>query len=878
MAASAKRVAAQYQPVPAKPRLLTMNPKSLYSLLFLFFPCLLLMAGRDLAAQDKQVCTPATGYESFHSIEMPVMTEDGNWIALRKRNWIPIQDKSDLDKDTVILFNLAAPCENKIVAYRLNVRELAFVGNTHLLLSGSEQTELLNLEKRTSIIYKGVKSIQVLKNKKQFVLHYSPEEQNRLELHAGNGELLNAIDHVNRLYVSEKDHIYAVTENEKTESEVILLTDGVKEKVYGSARKILSLYIGPGERGMMICEQSPENNYREALYLDLETKTTYRLKELLPLAFQRCFFETVREGNLYFLKLWTNKEKQDTAAVDIWYGNDNRLEKKLYPPVDVRTYAWDPSNHFIRRVGTDHLPVSLSTGNNRYFLSFDPIGLQDYSVENPPLQLYQYELKEDKYSLLDTIAPEFYLSGNGDYGLSPARGGWNLYHFPSGTKKLIDGKELGSPWFTTDNQAVIFEGAGIVWHYEIKTATLTSLVTFKEYQTSIANGQWEGFVTGKSAFAKQLVNLSEPLLISLYDAEKNKTGYCLWYNGKTEVIIPPTTKRIRSLNYNGSFTCFSWLEEDYNLPPRLVYKDLGTQGEKETETVVYQSNKQDTAILSLKREIIRYTNSDSIPLKGILYYPLGYDPSEKYPMVVHIYEKQNQQGNLYPYPSYYENLGFNIRLFLDKGYFVFLPDIVIQGKAGPGLDALDCVNHALDALAHNPLIDKSKIGLIGHSFGGYETDYIATRSSRFAAYVSGSGHSDIIWDANSFNYNFYAPDYVRVETNIYKFGKPFSSDKSLYFKNNPVYHAEKVSAPVLLWSGKEDQNVTADHTMAFYNALRRNRKEVVALFYKEEGHSLEQKRAQVDLTFRILDWFDFFLKENKECGWIKRGISRKDAR
>ncbi len=855
-----------------------MNPKSLYSLLFLFFPCLLLMAGRDLAAQDKQVCTPATGYESFHSIEMPVMTEDGNWIALRKRNWIPIQDKSDLDKDTVILFNLAAPCENKIVAYRLNVRELAFVGNTHLLLSGSEQTELLNLEKRTSIIYKGVKSIQVLKNKKQFVLHYSPEEQNRLELHAGNGELLNAIDHVNRLYVSEKDHIYAVTENEKTESEVILLTDGVKEKVYGSARKILSLYIGPGERGMMICEQSPENNYREALYLDLETKTTYRLKELLPLAFQRCFFETVREGNLYFLKLWTNKEKQDTAAVDIWYGNDNRLEKKLYPPVDVRTYAWDPSNHFIRRVGTDHLPVSLSTGNNRYFLSFDPIGLQDYSVENPPLQLYQYELKEDKYSLLDTIAPEFYLSGNGDYGLSPARGGWNLYHFPSGTKKLIDGKELGSPWFTTDNQAVIFEGAGIVWHYEIKTATLTSLVTFKEYQTSIANGQWEGFVTGKSAFAKQLVNLSEPLLISLYDAEKNKTGYCLWYNGKTEVIIPPTTKRIRSLNYNGSFTCFSWLEEDYNLPPRLVYKDLGTQGEKETETVVYQSNKQDTAILSLKREIIRYTNSDSIPLKGILYYPLGYDPSEKYPMVVHIYEKQNQQGNLYPYPSYYENLGFSIRLFLDKGYFVFLPDIVIQGKAGPGLDALDCVNHALDALAHNPLIDKSKIGLIGHSFGGYETDYIATRSSRFAAYVSGSGHSDIIWDANSFNYNFYAPDYVRVETNIYKFGKPFSSDKSLYFKNNPVYHAEKVSAPVLLWSGKEDQNVTADHTMAFYNALRRNRKEVVALFYKEEGHSLEQKRAQVDLTFRILDWFDFFLKENKECGWIKRGISRKDAR
>ena len=847
--------------------------KPLRSLFFLFFPCLLLAAGRDLAAQNKLVCTPKTLYEAFQNIQAPVMTEDGNWLALRKRSWIPVQDKSDLDKDTVILFNLAAFDKNKTVAYRLNVRELTFVGNTYLLLSGGQQTELLNLEEQTSIIYKGVKSIQVLKNKRQFVLHYSPEEQNRLELHANNGELLNATDRVSRFYTTEEDHIYAVTENEKKESEIVLLTDSQREKVYGSARKILTLNIDAGERGMMICEQSPEGNCREVLYLDLETKTTYPLKEGLPLAFQRCFFESVREGNLYFLKLWTNKEKQDTSAVDIWYGNDNRLEEKFFPPVDVLTYAWEPRNHFIRRVGTGHMPVSISTGNNRYFLCFDPNRLQDYRTENPQLQLYVYDLKDDSYSLLDTIAPEFYLSGNGDYGLSPARGGWNLYHFPSGTKKLIEGKALGSPWFSTDNQEVIFEGAGAVWQYEIKTAALTPLITFGGYQTGIANGHWKGFSTGKSAFAKQLVNLSEPLVISLYDAEKNSTGYCLWYKGKTQVILPPIAKYVRSLNYNRSFTSFSWLEEDYSLPPRLVHKQMGKE-----QMTVYQSNRQDKAILTLRQEIIRYTNSDSIPMKGVLYYPLGYDPSGKYPMVVHIYEKQNQLAGRYPYPSYYESLGFNIRLFLEKGYFVYLPDIVIQGKAGPGLDALDCVNRALDALAHNPMIDKNRIGLIGHSFGGYETDYIATRSSRFAAYVSGSGHSDIVWDANSFNYNFYAPDYLRIEANMYKFGKPFSADKSLYFKNNPVYHTEKVNTPVLLWSGKEDQNVTADHSMAFYNALRRNGKDVVALFYKREGHSLQNEQAQVDLTCRILDWFDYFLKGNAECGWISKGINRKDAR
>ena len=852
--------------------------KPLRSLCFLFFPCLLLAAGRDLAAQNKQVCTPQAGYESFQNIEAPVMTEDGNWLALRKRSWTPARDKSDLDKDTVILFNLAASGKNKTVAYRLKVRELAFAGNTHLLLSGERQTELLNLEEQTSIIYKGVKSIQVLKNKRQFVLQYSPEEQNRLELHANNGDLLNTTDRASRFYTTEEDHIYAVTENEKKESEIILLTDNRREKVYGSARKILSLDIGPGERGMMICEQSPGSNCREVLYLDLETKTTYPLKEVLPVAFQRCFSEVDLEGNLYFLKLWTNKEKQDNTAVDIWYGNDNRLEEKFFPPVDVLTYAWEPRNHFIRRIGTDNLPVSVNTGSNRYFLCFDPDGLQDYQTEYAPLQLSVYDLAENNYSLLDTIAPEFYLSGDGVYGLSPAHGGWHLYHLPSGTKKHIAEKTLGAPWFTNDGTSILFEGDGAVWEYEIKTASLTRSVTFEGYQTGIVNGQWKGMNASKGTFAKQQVNLSEPLLIKLYDPAKNRTGYSLWDNGKTQIIIPPTNKYIKSLNYNRSFTCFSWLEEDYNLPPRLVYKQMGKECETETGTVLYQSNKQDKAILSLKQEIISYTNSDSIPLKGILYYPLGYDPSLKYPMVVHIYEKQNQLANRYPYPSHCDGLGFNIRLFLEKGYFVYLPDIVIQGKAGPGLDALDCVNHSLDALAHNTLIDKSRIGLIGHSFGGYETDYIATRSARVAAYVSGSGHSDIVWDANSFNYNFDAPDYVRIEANMYKFGKPFSADKGLYFKNNPVYHAEKVNAPVLLWTGLEDKNVTSDHTMAFYNALRRNRKVVVALFYKGEGHNLQNEQAQFDLTGRIMDWFDYFLKGNAECEWISKGISRKDAR
>lgn len=823
-----------------------------------FFLCLLLTAGRELTAQNHPDELQRLANKQYRLTGLK-MSEDGRWLTAWK--------SYDLNQDTLLIFDSGRP--GKPADYRTKVKSMAFTGTGQLLITSPDQAELITLDKQTGICFPGVKKAQALKNGRQLVLHYNPEGKNRLELRNINGELINETSQVSRFYITKDDQVYTVAENDRNGFDVLLIREQPTEKVYHTACKISSLDVDPGGMGMMIHQQNPEGSSSEVVYMDSKTKTTFPLNEVFPTSFQRAFTEVIQEGNVYFLKLIVPGVKQDDALVDIWYGNDNRLEEKFYPSVNTLTYVWEPRKHFIRKVGTDHLPVSINTGNDRYFLSFEPFSLQNYRTEYPPIQLSIYDLVEDSYALLDTVVPELYLSGDGVYALSPASYGWYLYHLPSKSRKLIEGKGLGTPRFTTDGRAVIFEGKGAVWQYEINTATLTPSAAFDGYQTRILNGQWNGIDASKGTFARQQVNMSEPLLIELYDPEKNRTGYSLWYNGKTEVIIPPASKHIQSLNYNQLLTCFSWLEEDYNLPPRLMYKEMGKK-----ETVVYQSNKQDKAILSLKQEIIFYTNSDGIFLKGILYYPLGYDRLKKYPMVVHIYEKQSQLANRYPYPSYYESLGFNIRLFLEQGYFVYLPDIVIQGKAGPGLDALNCVNRSLEALAHNPMTDGSRIGLIGHSFGGYETDYIATRSDRFAAFVSGSGHSDIVWDSNSFNYNFHTPDYVRIEANMYKMGKHFSSDKGLYFKNNPVYHAEKVNAPVLIWTGLEDQNVTADHTMAFYNALCRNEKEVIALFYKGEGHDLQQQQAQSDLTCRILDWFGYFLKGNTECGWINKGISK----
>jgi dipeptidyl aminopeptidase/acylaminoacyl peptidase len=839
---------------------------------YLFFElllCLLLPAGRELAAQSRHDSLYKAVSESSCNIIAPMISDDGRWLTVRKRSWLPAMGTSDFDNDTILIFDARKPGKSVIASYRTAIRSLAFTGNNILILSDSLQTELLSLEKQTSIYYRDVKKAEALKGKTRFLLHYNKQENDRLELRDNDGKLLNSLDNVYRYYTTSQGHVYAVSETGKNEFKITLLNDSETEQLYETSLKIGYLDIDPDGQGLMIREEDPAGNSEEIVYLDAESKTAWPLKEVLPATIRRGFTDVIHEGNSYFVKTYNEKEKKADTIADIWYGNDNQIEEKFNPPVDVFTYIWEPAGHTIIRVGTDDLTTSFSIGSDRYFLSFDPSKFRDFTRDYPLLQMFVYDKISGQYSILDTIEPQLQLSVDGEYALSQKDKEWYLYHIASGNKKLIPGKDLGEPWFTDDGKAILFEGDGALWQYELNTGTLTEAAVFKGYRTSVVNNEEESLGVPHGSFNKAHVNLQRPLIIKLYDPQENVTSYVLWHKGKSEVIVPPTTGYIQNLRTDDTYSHFVFTEENYNLPPRLVYSETGRK-----EQVLYQSNKENSAIFSLRQEIISYTNSDGDPLKGILYYPLNYDPSVKYPMVVHIYEKQRKYSNLYPFPSYNDEEGFNIRLLTEKGYFVYLPDIRIQWGKGPGLNALDCVNKSLDALNGIQSIDKHGIGLIGHSFGGYETDFIATHSTRFAAYVSGSAHSDILRAYYSFNFGFQYPDHVRIESNQYKMGVPFSANKTLYFENNPIYYAENVNAPVLLWSGTEDQNVTSDNTMAFYIALRRNGKTVTMLFYKGEEHGLQNQQASFDLTCRILDWFDYYLKGDTGIEWISKGMTK----
>ena len=162
-------------------------------------------------------------------------------------------------------------------------------------------------------------------------------------------------------------------------------------------------------------------------------------------------------------------------------------------------------------------------------------------------------------------------------------------------------------------------------------------------------------------------------------------------------------------------------------------------------------------------------------------------------------------------------------------------------------------------------------GLIGHSFGGYETNSIIAKSNLFAAAVSGSGIADLT--SYYLSVGAYKKSEIwRIENDQWQMNKSLYEDQANYNYNSPVMAAKNIITPLLIWTGKADKVVSWNQSIEMYLALKRLHKKTMMLAYPNELHFLMEKNNQLDLTQRIQNWFDYFLKDQKNIDWIKNGL------
>jgi dipeptidyl aminopeptidase/acylaminoacyl peptidase len=269
-------------------------------------------------------------------------------------------------------------------------------------------------------------------------------------------------------------------------------------------------------------------------------------------------------------------------------------------------------------------------------------------------------------------------------------------------------------------------------------------------------------------------------------------------------------------------------------------------------------------------ELVTWNSLDNVPLTGMLYKPEGFDPKKKYPMITYFYEKEsdNLHAHIPPTPL---RSSINRSTYVSDGYLVFVPDIVY--KIGfPGESAYNAILPGVMSLIARGFVDEKNVGIQGHSWGGYQTAYIVTRTNLFKAAEAGapvanmiSAYGGIRWESGLSRMFQYEHSQSRIGGTLWE--KPM-----LFIENSPIFFADKIQTPMLLLANDNDGAVPWYQGIEMYMALRRLEKPVWMLNYNGEPHWPVKRENRMDFQVRMKGFFDHYLKGAPIPGWMKEGV------
>ena len=364
------------------------------------------------------------------------------------------------------------------------------------------------------------------------------------------------------------------------------------------------------------------------------------------------------------------------------------------------------------------------------------------------------------------------------------------------------------------------------------------------------------------------INLDAPLYLSMFGQWTKMSGYArlgakgedhgltrlVWLDASVGRLIKATT-----------IDQFGYVIQNFDdSPDYFVGPDL-SQAVQVTKTNPYQAD-----FAWGYSELIDYSCEFGKRVQGALFYPASYVPGQKYPMITYVYERLSQSVHSYSVPS--ERSPYNPAVWTSLGYFVLQPDIFFQGRR-PGSSAVECIRPAVQTVVDTGMINSDRVGLVGHSWGGYEAAYVPTQTDIFAASVSGAALTNFFSMFGTIHWNQGLPESGHFETGQARMDVPYWEDMEAYVRESPVMGIMQLETPMLMAFGDNDGTVDWHQGVEMYNYARRAGKMFVMLVYANENHSNRQEKNQVDYHHRILDWFGHYLKGEPAKPWITEGVS-----
>ena len=368
---------------------------------------------------------------------------------------------------------------------------------------------------------------------------------------------------------------------------------------------------------------------------------------------------------------------------------------------------------------------------------------------------------------------------------------------------------------------------------------------------------------------EEFIDLEKPLYLSVFGIWSKQSGYAVLRPGAaTPERLLWMDKSIERLSKAADAPVYAYVSETAEESPN-VFVGADLKGAKRvTDTNPFQSK-----FVWTHSELIEYKSSTGKRLQGALFYPAGYEPGKKYPMIVYMYEKLSD--GLHRYNALSERSYYSASAITSHGYFLLEPDIVFQRRE-PGLSVADCVTAAVKKVIEKGVVDEKKIGVVGHSWGGFDVSFLATHTHIFAAAVAGAPITDLISNYGNHHWSSGIAETDHIETGQQRMEVPLYEDLEAYIRNSAVFGVSTMTTPLLIEVGDADGTVFYHQGIELYNIARRARKTVVLLVYGGEDHGLRKKPDQVDYQRRIFAWFGHYLKDEPAAPWITRGETYLD--
>ncbi|TBW27905.1 prolyl oligopeptidase family serine peptidase [Gramella sp. KN1008] len=356
------------------------------------------------------------------------------------------------------------------------------------------------------------------------------------------------------------------------------------------------------------------------------------------------------------------------------------------------------------------------------------------------------------------------------------------------------------------------------------------------------------------------------LFLTAWDDRKKTTDLVTLNprNKKMKTLLDPGKMIMNGFEIAEEDDSFLYRKENFTTYPDLYLYEAGNSIRLTDVNPQQKDFKWGTS------EPFSWTAYDGTKLEGIIYKPENFDPNKKYPLITYFYERRSDNLNNYYSPQPSASI-VNMSYLVSNDYVVFVPDIVYkEGK--PGESAYNCIVSGVEAVEELGYIDPENMAIQGQSWGGYQVAYLVTKTDKFAAAMAGAPVSNMTSAYGGIRWGSGLSRAFQYEKTQSRIGKNLWEGLDLYLENSPLFGIPEIETPLLMMHNDDDGAVPYYQGIEMFMGMRRLNKPAWLLVYNDEAHNLRKMKNRQDLSIRMMQFFDHYLKDEPAPVWMTRGV------